>query len=156
MMERRCFVQLIHPGGEHEPDHGTMKLWNRGHHARKFLKAPGRFGTLPYTADQEDEIVFWGEWEPETRVVARYAVPVAGGPRYLYEPFYRRLGRCTSNRFGKSSQPVSNCHSRMASSPDGGLISTGPNRAWSPALVSSHLNNTERAGLTPVSNGSVP
>jgi hypothetical protein len=90
VIERRCFVQLIHPGGEHEPDHGTTKLWNRGDHARKFLKAPGRFRTLPYTADEEDEIVFWGEWEPETRVVARYAAPVAGGPRYLYEPFYRR------------------------------------------------------------------
>jgi len=75
MIERRCFVQLIHPGGEHEPDHGMMKQWNRGDHSRKFLKAPGRYRPFLDTADQEDEIVFWGEWEPESRVVARYASP---------------------------------------------------------------------------------
>src|SRR5260221_14427577 len=90
MIERRCFVQLIHPGAEHEPDHGTMKQWNRDHHARKFLRAPGRYRTTPDAADQDGEIVFWGEWEPESRVAGRYASSVPGGPRYLYEPFYQR------------------------------------------------------------------
>jgi len=88
MTERRCFVQLIHPGGEHKPDHGAMRKWNRGDHARKFLQVPGRYRPLPDTVDRDDEIVFWGEWEPESRVVARYASPVPAGPQYLYEPFY--------------------------------------------------------------------
>jgi hypothetical protein len=30
MRERRCFVQFIHPGGEHRPDGGGLKFWNRG------------------------------------------------------------------------------------------------------------------------------
>ena len=43
MRERRCFVQFIHPGGEHRPDAGDMKHWNRGRHQRKFLKRAGRY-----------------------------------------------------------------------------------------------------------------
>jgi len=43
MFERLCFVQFIHPGGEHEPDDGDLKLWNCGAHRRKFMKARGRY-----------------------------------------------------------------------------------------------------------------
>src|SRR2546422_5325948 len=32
MRERRCFVQFIHPGGEHWPDQGDLKFWNREQH----------------------------------------------------------------------------------------------------------------------------
>jgi hypothetical protein len=42
MRERRCFVQFIHPGGEHRPDAGDTKHWNVGDHRRKFLTRPGR------------------------------------------------------------------------------------------------------------------
>lgn len=86
MRERRCFVQFIHPGGEHWPDQGDLKFWNRKAHRRKFLKSPGR-----YIADGEErvgELVFWGEWEPESRVLARYSDGVADGPRFLFEPFF--------------------------------------------------------------------
>jgi hypothetical protein len=86
MRERRCFVQFIHPGGEHQPDGGDLKFWNRGAHRRKFLKSRGRY--LDRGAFREGEIVFWGEWEPESRVVARYPDHVADGPRFLYEPFF--------------------------------------------------------------------
>ncbi|MGH2716418.1 MAG: hypothetical protein ACRDM7_21535 [Thermoleophilaceae bacterium] len=84
MRERRCFVQFIHPGGEHWPDRGDRKFWNREAHRRKFLKGRGRYITGGEA--REGEIVFWGEWEPESRVLARYSDRVADGPHFLYEP----------------------------------------------------------------------
>lgn len=35
-------------------------------------------------------MVFWGEWEPESRVLRRYEPPCAGMPRFLYEPYFVR------------------------------------------------------------------
>lgn len=90
MRERRCFVQFIHPGGEHRPDQGDLKLWNCGGHRRKFLKSRGRYRKRGDW--KEGEIVFWGEWEPESRVVRRYANPAPDGPLFLYEPYYVEHG----------------------------------------------------------------
>ncbi len=81
-----CFVQFIHPGGEHRPDDGQFKAWNRGDHKRKFLLSPGRCVRRSEVIDTT--LVFWGEWEPESEVVPRIARPLARGPRYLYRPFY--------------------------------------------------------------------
>lgn len=86
MRERRCFVQFIHPGGEHWPDQVDLKLWNREAHRRKFLKSRGRY--IAGDEVREGEIVFWGEWEPESRVIARYSNRVADGPHFLYEPYF--------------------------------------------------------------------
>lgn len=86
MRNRRLFVQFIHPGGEHRPDRDGHKEWNTGPHRRKFLTAPGRYlgaGNL-----QSDELVFWAEWEPQSRVIRTYHDPVAGGPQFLFEPYY--------------------------------------------------------------------
>jgi len=52
------------------------------------MKSRGR-----YFADgkrHEGEIVFWGEWEPESRVLARYHSPNSAEPSFLYEPFFVR------------------------------------------------------------------
>jgi hypothetical protein len=84
--ERRCFVQFIHPGGEHRPDQGDLRSWNRAVHRRKFLDSRGRY--LDRGSLKEGEIVFWGEWEPESRVIARYAGSSADEPQFLYEPFF--------------------------------------------------------------------
>jgi hypothetical protein len=84
--DRRCFVQFIHPGGEHRPDPDGMKSWNCGSHRRKFLTSRGRYSDDSHV--QEGEIVFWGEWEAESRVVKRYDEPVPDGPHFLYEPFF--------------------------------------------------------------------
>ena len=43
MDNKLCFVQFIHPGGEHEPDDGLNKRWNKGKHQRKFLRQSGRY-----------------------------------------------------------------------------------------------------------------
>jgi hypothetical protein len=86
MRERRCFAQFIHPGGEHSPDQGDLKFWNRAAHRRKFLRSRGRY--IEGGEVKEDDIVFWGEWEPESRVSARYSDRVPDGPHFLYEPFF--------------------------------------------------------------------
>ena len=67
MREARCFVQFIHPGSEHGSDRGTdIRSWNQGPHRRKFLKVLGR--TLINGTEDDAEIVFWGEWEPASRI----------------------------------------------------------------------------------------
>lgn len=86
MRERRCFVQFMHPGGEHQPDQADRKRWNRGPHRRKFLKSRGRY--LERGQVNEGEIAFWGEWEPESCVLHRYTDGGPDAPRFLYEPYY--------------------------------------------------------------------
>src|SRR5687768_17271748 len=84
--DRLCFIQFLLPGGEHEPDGGGLNAWNTGAHRRKFLISPGRY--LVGNNPQDDEIVFWGEWEPESRVIAKIEEPLPDGPRWVYEPYY--------------------------------------------------------------------
>lgn len=86
MRDRRLFVQFIHPGGEHRPDRDGLKGWNTGPHQRKFLTAAGRY--MEAGVVRSDDLVFWGEWEPQSRVVRTYSDPVPGGPRFLVEPYY--------------------------------------------------------------------
>jgi hypothetical protein len=86
MRDQRLFVQFIHPGGEHRPDRDGIKDWNTGQHQRKFLTVPGRY--LEAGAMRSDELVFWSEWEPQSRVIRTYPDHVPDGPRLLYEPYY--------------------------------------------------------------------
>lgn len=68
--ESLMFVQFPHPGLEHKPK-GTWMEWNRRDHARKFLKASGK-----YIASGEERwgpFVFWGEWEPQSRVLEAFS-----------------------------------------------------------------------------------
>lgn len=81
-----CFVQFMHPGGEHRPDWGCFKAWNRDDHKRKFLASPGR--CVRHRKVNRTELVFWGEWEPESEVVCRIERPLPHYPRYVYRPFY--------------------------------------------------------------------
>jgi hypothetical protein len=82
-----AFVQFIHPGHEHAPDAGLVKTWNRGPHRRKFLLAEGAY--LLGGEQREGRVAFWGEWEPPSRVVARYPVD-ADLPRFIHEPLLER------------------------------------------------------------------
>jgi len=83
------FVQFIHPGGEHKPDDGDCKGWNTGRHARKFIQNCGKYvdATAPGGV-REDDLVFWGEWEPESTVSRRIAAPLPHGPHWVYQPYY--------------------------------------------------------------------
>lgn len=82
MVDRRCFVQFIHPGGEHTGHH---KSRNQQAHKRKFLKSKGRY--VHNCNEREGEIVFWGEWEAESDVIGRLSPTEPGQPRFLYEPY---------------------------------------------------------------------
>jgi hypothetical protein len=87
MKERLCFVQFIHPGGEHGWDEPGWKHWNLGRdHRRKFMRAQGALLT-PGEEPQINELVFWGEWEPESQVVATVGRSPAGYPKFIHEPF---------------------------------------------------------------------
>ncbi len=86
MVEARCFVQFIHPGGEHAPDQGNVRTWNQGPHRRKFLTCPG----ITELDRREQELVFWGEWEPPSEVVEEIDRPLKNGPRYIYRPYWIR------------------------------------------------------------------
>lgn len=88
MEDKLCFVQFLHPGGEHCPDEGNKKSWNRAEfpHRRTFVKHRGR-----YVADgavEENEIVFWCEWEPEADLVRPIDSPLPLGPNHIFEPYY--------------------------------------------------------------------
>ena len=84
--EKLCFVQFIHPGGEHGEDAPGIKHWNVGLHRRKFLRSLGI--ALDRTRNSlREELLFWGEWEPESRV-QRIASAVPEGPHFVHAPFY--------------------------------------------------------------------
>lgn len=91
MDNRCCFVQFIHPGSEHIPDNKKYKFWNTGKHKRKFIKNKGRYIKKLKATPKEEEIVFWGEWEPESKVVKFIPNSGRNGPRYIYEPFYTKF-----------------------------------------------------------------
>jgi hypothetical protein len=80
-------VQFPHPGSEHQP-RGPIMDWNRREHARKFLRANGRY--LMDGAVQSGPLAFWGEWEPQS-TVAELPAGDHGFPRYLHDPFWQRL-----------------------------------------------------------------
>lgn len=85
MPDELCFVQFIHPGGEHEPDDDLIKKWNRNDHKRKFLRQAGKY--IVDAKVEEGEIVFWSEWEPES-TAERIDNPIDKGPCYTYVPYY--------------------------------------------------------------------
>ncbi len=81
-----CCVQFIHPGREHRPDVDRFKAWNDGYHKRKFMVCQGRY--LRGSKELDTELVFWGEWEPQSEVVCQINQPLPHVPRYIYRPFY--------------------------------------------------------------------
>ena len=91
MAARRCFVQFPHPGAEHEPDRRGGIGWNHlaRSHRRKFMRLRGAW----IDADgrrRSGELDAWGEWEPESDLLARFP-PRAGAPlapRYLWRPYW--------------------------------------------------------------------
>ena len=85
MSDGLMFVQLPHPGSEHQPT-GLVMEWNRGPHARKFLKASGRY--VDGGAVRTGAFTFWGEWEPQSRIIETYPRDGRGGPRWLHEPYW--------------------------------------------------------------------
>lgn len=98
----RCLVQFIHPGSEHGI-HGRLKPWNTDEHRRKFLRVRGSYVEAVDAAPKTGELVFWGEWEPESEGDS-IPSPVPDGPRWVHRPYYvrptsyRRVGRLKRGR----------------------------------------------------------
>jgi len=80
------FVQFPHPGSEHKPG-GLVIDWNTGAHARKFLRGSGRY--VERGIVRSGTLVFWGEWEPQSRIVEAFDDVAGGRPRWLHEPFWQ-------------------------------------------------------------------
>ena len=91
MQDKLCFVQFLHPGGEHRLAAPGIKAWTKVEegHGRKFLRSPGRFLAAMGAAPVEDEIGFWGEWEAQSEAEA-IGNPVPHGPRWIHRPFWAR------------------------------------------------------------------
>ncbi|MGH9192118.1 MAG: hypothetical protein ACRDZ0_06550 [Acidimicrobiales bacterium] len=82
-----AIVQFPHPGDEHVAG-GDVMGWNtRPYHRRKFLVTDGR-----YVEDIDDtpmpaQLVFWGEWEPQSRIVERWPRRTEH-PTVLHAPYW--------------------------------------------------------------------
>ncbi len=91
MNNQTLFVQFLHPGAEHDPQpkNGNFIPWNTGNHKRKFMKNPGQY--LENNCPKDSDLVFWGEWEPQSDVLQRFK-PIDNTyntyPKYLYQPYY--------------------------------------------------------------------
>jgi hypothetical protein len=81
------FVQFMHPGNEHGADTAGLKCWNTGLHRRKFIRIEGEYVETPTDQPRSSEVVFWGEWEPES-TVEPINDPIPNGPHWIHRPFY--------------------------------------------------------------------
>jgi len=62
--------------------------WNTARkHKRKFLQAHGAFADGDRLVD--DDIHFWGEWEPQSVVIKKFAHPLVDRPKCLHRPSWR-------------------------------------------------------------------
>jgi len=77
VQDKLCFVQFMHPGGEHQTSGDTIP-WNTVDHKRKCLVQRGR--SFRDGKISKGEIVFWGEWEPESLSMERILKPSHGHP----------------------------------------------------------------------------
>ena len=82
-----AFVQFIHPGEESLPKKRNMTdliPWNHDKHKRKFLCNPGWY--MENETQVHDELTFWGEWEPQSRIT-RIDNPIGNGyPHVIHHP----------------------------------------------------------------------
>lgn len=90
-------IQFVHPGGEHMISGRDVKKgvtifdWNKGGHKRKFMKANGQYVNCNGHV-QNDDIYFWGEWEPWSVIhPLPKRLPQGDYPHFVHEPiFYKR------------------------------------------------------------------
>lgn len=85
-----CFVQFIHPGGEHQPDAGSFKDWIALNtpHARKFMQLRGRWVEHDGSTHNGD-LCAWGEWEAQSETLRPLGGSRADGfPQHLWRAYY--------------------------------------------------------------------
>lgn len=83
------FVQFTHPGKEHSVSKSEIsngiKQWNYDEHRRKFIKAKGLYVTNQGSTEVSD-LLFWGEWEPESKVFPLQNMTIGDYPSYVHIP----------------------------------------------------------------------
>lgn len=96
------FVQFLHPGSEHTPDRKNQNhiSWNQNAHKRKFMKNPGIY--LKNNRQITSDLIFWGEWEPQSDVIQKFKVKRKEEPQYLYQPY---LSLPQHNHFLQNTDP---------------------------------------------------
>lgn len=86
-----CFIQFLHPGGEHTISKGIDVLypWNYKDHRRKFLETTAQYVDQNNNL-QSGEILFWGEWEPDSLARTITPAPANGTdlPRNIHNPLF--------------------------------------------------------------------
>lgn len=110
MKNNLCFVQFIHPGGEHCPTHDKVCEWNTGDHKRKFLVQEGSY--LNGNEVKTDNLMFWGEWEPQSDT-EQILSSEQYGPKYFHKPYYtisdtkeeNKSGICGDNEGCQNTDP---------------------------------------------------
>lgn len=84
--DRLCFVQFIHPGGEHQPNSAAGRSWNTGPHKRTFLRQAGRYLAALNAEPVEADLMFWCEYEQSATLMQTFTNPVPDGPQFLFAP----------------------------------------------------------------------
>ena len=104
-----AFVQFIHPGRENQPPKRSKTdfiPWNHGNHRRKFLCARGEYVDKGRLVDEE--LTFWGEWEPPSRIT-RIANPKEDGcsPHVIHYPILDLTEpvKDNKNRYRQNTDP---------------------------------------------------
>src|SRR5215469_4044944 len=116
-------IQFPHPKDEHGADRWFSasegwKDWNRrNEHKRKFLWAEGSWTTNQTTAPRHGELMFWGEWEPQSRV-RKLTQQTRNDPQWVHTPDLDLDVLTTTNRSRLSC--TDNCLS------DNGFQNTDP------------------------------
>lgn len=89
--DEKVIVQFTHPGGEHKPDRGkSFKSWNVGGHKRKFMLANGDYVENNQLVENK-QMMFWGEWEPDSEIISVFAKKKGDYPIYLHKPILQTL-----------------------------------------------------------------
>ena len=101
-------VQFTHPGLEHRPDkrNGDHKSWNRGCHKRKFMLADGMY--VRGNEINEEKLLFWGEWEPPSKVEKLLKSESKFFPKWLHRPYLPNI-LPTSRGYQESYQNTDPC-----------------------------------------------
>lgn len=107
MKEELCFIQFTHPGGEHGADSRSAdrKSWNYKNHKRKFLRAKGSVMENGKLLSNQD-LIFWGEWEPQSRVTRINSNVPKDYPHYIHEPeLDLDVEKCKDGRLRQNTDP---------------------------------------------------
>ena len=89
-------TQFTHPGGEHtlsrkEKKAGNIKQWNYDGHKRKFMRTTGSCLDDNGQLLTNQDLLFWGEWEPTSCVNPITQIQGIGMPSLVQHHSFKRI-----------------------------------------------------------------